>query len=112
MIHYALPATAALERRERRQRRWARLRALALLTLFLLWVAWFLPVPRGRWYVGHRQQWIVAIDEAGLTIGPTDRAVAIGLVPLVTLELLLLCVPIWFFRRLWVRQRGGRRAAR
>lgn len=106
VIDYASPATGAIQRRERRKRMWARVRALALLMLFLFWVSLFLPIPRGRWYVGHRSQWIVAIDGAGLTLGPTDRAsVVLGVAPLVTIELLVLCLPTWLIATL-LRRRG------
>ena len=113
MIEYASPATRARERRERTKRAWARVGALALLALLLCFVSTLLPVSHGRWYVGHRPQWMVAIDSAGLTLGPTDRArVVLGPGPLVGVELLLVCLPVELAWRLIARRRTRRRGYR
>ena len=61
----------------------------------------------------HRPQWIVAIDGAGLTLGPTDRAtIVLGLGPLIAIELLVLCLAPWAVARLWRRWRVTAAAAR
>ena len=72
-----------------------------MLALLLFFVSLFLPVPRGTWYFGRHPQWIVAVDSAGLTLGPTSQAqIVLSFVPLVAAELFVFGTFLWLIRRL------------
>jgi hypothetical protein len=109
-IDYESAMTTALARRERRRRFFARLRRLALLTLGLGCAAWMglLLLPHGRWYVGRNPQWIIASDPAGLTLGPTDRAIVLlSIAQLVMIEVFLLGLIAWGGRWLFIGRIRG-----
>ena len=72
-----------------------------------------LPHPTGIWYFGRRPQWLIAIDSAGLTIGPADTAFrAIGWWPVLTAKMFVYALPTWLIWRFAIRRLWRRRAAR
>ena len=85
--------------------------ARAVLAVCLFVAAVFVPHPQGIWYFGHRPQWTVAIDSAGLTIGRYPDPMSLGWVPLLVLKLIVVAVPVWIVWRFRVRARRNRSAA-
>ena len=112
-VEYVSPATKRRERNDRYERRLGRIGRQLLVGLILLFAVPFLPAPQGIWYFGQRPQWVLAIDSAGLTLGPYERPVRVlGFVPLVALELVLLTIPLLLAVRYLRWRRRGRPAAR
>jgi hypothetical protein len=76
-------------------------------------LAFLLPQPHGIYYFGHRPQWMVAIDSAGLTIGTQEHPVLLGSMPVTIAMLLIVGLPLWLMQRLFSqsrRRRGGNSA--
>lgn len=85
--------------------------ARAVLAFCLFVAAVFLPHPQGIWYFGHRPQWTIAIDSAGLTIGHYPDPMSLGWVPLLVLKMIVVAVPVWILWWFRFRARPGRSAA-
>lgn len=68
------------------------------------------PFPEGIWYFGHRPQWIVAVDWAGLDVGPSGHTLSLGVVPVIAAKLLAVSLPVWLVWHYWTLFLQGRSA--
>ena len=81
-----------------------------LIAAVLFVAALLVPHPEGIWYFGHRPQWMVAIDHAGLTIGPNSGPALLGWFPLLVAKLIVIAVPVWLVWTLRARLRRANQA--
>lgn len=68
-----------------------------------------MPPANGIWYIG-RPQWLIAVDHAGLTIGPSGDPLHLGWWPVLFLGLASIAIPVWLVDRVLMKRLAARRA--